>query len=89
MEGKVKWFRADRGFGFIAGEDEQDYFVHYSAIQGSGFRNLSEGQPVEFDTETSERGPQAVNVLAIKGADGEEILPGESVEKVERRTAGY
>ncbi len=87
MQGKVKWFRVDRGFGFIAGEDEVDYFVHYSAIQGSGYRNLSEGQTVEFAPVTLERGPQATEVSVIKGPD--EILPVESVEKVKRRTAGY
>lgn len=61
-QGTVKWFNAEKGFGFIQGEDGNDVFVHFSAIQGDGFKTLEEGQAVTFDVEESERGPQAANV---------------------------
>lgn len=61
-QGTVKWFNADKGFGFITREDGSDVFVHFSAIQGDGFKTLEEGQAVTFDVEDSDRGPQAVNV---------------------------
>nr|AWM66410.1 Cold shock-like protein CspLA [Enterococcus faecalis] len=61
-QGTVKWFNADKGFGFITREDGNDVFVHFSAIQGDGFKTLEEGQAVTFDVEDSDRGPQAVNV---------------------------
>jgi CspA family cold shock protein len=60
--GTVKWFNGSKGYGFIEREGGEDVFVHYSAIQGDGFRNLEEGQRVEFDIEQGEKGPQAVNV---------------------------
>ena len=60
--GTVKWFNADKGYGFITGEDGQDLFVHFSAIQTDGFKTLEEGQKVTYDEEQSDRGPQAVNV---------------------------
>lgn len=60
--GTVKWFNAEKGFGFITGEDGNDVFVHFSAIQSDGFKTLEEGQAVTFDVEDSDRGPQAVNV---------------------------
>ena len=60
--GTVKWFHAEKGFGFISREDGSDVFVHFSAIQGDGFKTLEEGQAVTFDVEDSDRGPQAVNV---------------------------
>ncbi|MHA6801536.1 cold-shock protein [Bounagaea algeriensis] len=62
--GTVKWFSAEKGFGFIAREGEQDVFVHYSEIQGSGFRTLEENQQVEFEISQTPKGPQAVNVVA-------------------------
>ncbi|WP_407653372.1 cold-shock protein CspD [Brevibacillus ruminantium] len=62
MIGKVKWFNAEKGFGFIEREDGDDVFVHFSAIQGSGFKSLEEGQSVEFDIVEGNRGPQAANV---------------------------
>ncbi|MDN6690702.1 MAG: cold-shock protein [Enterococcus sp.] len=60
--GTVKWFNADKGFGFITGEDGNDVFAHFSAIQGDGFKTLEEGQAVTFDVEEGQRGPQATNV---------------------------
>ena len=60
--GTVKWFNADKGFGFISSEDGQDLFAHFSAIQSDGFKTLDEGQKVEFDVEEGQRGPQAVNI---------------------------
>jgi cold shock protein len=60
--GTVKWFNGDKGFGFIEREGGKDVFVHYSAIQSAGFRNLQEGQKVEFNVEQGPKGPQASNV---------------------------
>jgi CspA family cold shock protein len=62
LKGTVKWFNAEKGYGFIQVEGGEDVFVHFSAIQGEGFRTLDEGQTVEFDTAESSRGPQAANV---------------------------
>ncbi|GEC91872.1 putative cold-shock DNA-binding protein [Brevibacillus brevis] len=65
MQGKVKWFNAEKGFGFIEREDGDDVFVHFSAIQSDGFRSLDEGQAVEFDIVEGDRGPQAANVVKL------------------------
>lgn len=62
MQGKVKWFNAEKGYGFIEGEDGKDVFVHFSAIQSDGFKTLDEGQMVSFDVVEGARGPQAANV---------------------------
>ncbi|KEZ52694.1 MULTISPECIES: cold-shock protein [Metabacillus] len=61
-QGTVKWFNAEKGFGFIEREGGEDVFVHFSAIQGEGFKTLDEGQAVTFDVEQGQRGPQATNV---------------------------
>ncbi|MCX4265944.1 MAG: cold shock domain-containing protein [Firmicutes bacterium] len=65
MKGKVKWFNAEKGFGFIERESGSDVFVHYSAIQSDGFKTLDEGQEVEFDEIEGARGPQAANVIKL------------------------
>ncbi|EGS33318.1 MULTISPECIES: cold shock domain-containing protein [unclassified Veillonella] len=62
MLGKVKWFSAEKGYGFIEREDGSDVFVHFSAIQEDGFKSLSEGQQVEFEIVDGNRGLQAANV---------------------------
>ncbi|TCJ01429.1 cold-shock protein [Cytobacillus praedii] len=61
-QGKVKWFNAEKGFGFIERETGEDVFVHFSAIQSEGFKSLDEGQSVTFEVEQGQRGPQATNV---------------------------
>lgn len=65
FEGIVKWFNAEKGFGFIAREGAEDVFVHYSAIQSNGFRTLEEGQRVSFDIVQGPKGAQAANVMAL------------------------
>ena len=64
--GTVKWFNADKGYGFITPESGEDVFVHFSAIQTSGYRSLNEGQAVEFDVAQGPKGPQAANVRPIE-----------------------
>ena len=63
--GTVKWFKDDKGYGFITGEDGVDVFVHFSAIQGEGFKSLSEGQKVTFSVEQGPKGPSATNVQPV------------------------
>lgn len=63
--GKVKWFSAQRGYGFIEREDGDDVFVHFSAIQMDGFKNLEEGDKVQFDIVDGAKGPQAANVTKV------------------------
>ena len=64
-EGKVKWFNERKGFGFIETSEGNDVFVHFSAIQDSGFRTLQEGQRVNFEVEQGQKGPAAANVRAL------------------------
>ncbi|MGF2614228.1 cold-shock protein [Rossellomorea vietnamensis] len=64
-QGKVKWFNSEKGFGFIEREGGDDVFVHFSAIQGEGYKSLDEGQEVTFDIEDGQRGPQATNVQKV------------------------
>ncbi len=65
MQGKVKWFNPEKGYGFIEVEEGKDVFVHYSEIQEEGFKNLEEGQEVEFEIVEGNRGPQAANVVKL------------------------
>jgi CspA family cold shock protein len=65
MTGRVKWFSAEKGYGFLEREDGGDVFVHYSAIHGQGFRTLNEGERVQFDIVEGDRGPQAANVVRL------------------------
>ncbi|HIE38364.1 MAG TPA: cold-shock protein [Anaerolineales bacterium] len=70
--GTVQWFSRVKGYGFIRPDDsEEDVFVHYSAIQGEGYRNLEEGQRVEFTIEDTPKGPQAVDVVGVVEEEGE------------------
>ncbi len=67
VKGQVKWFNESKGFGFITPADgSKDVFVHFSAIQGNGFKTLAEGQSVEFEIQDGQKGPAAVNVQAIE-----------------------
>jgi|TARA_R110001592_G_scaffold337300_1_gene623687 CspA family cold shock protein len=65
VTGTVKWFNESKGFGFIAQEDGPDVFAHFSAISGSGFKTLAEGQRVEFTVTAGQKGPQAENIVAV------------------------
>jgi CspA family cold shock protein len=65
VQGKVKWFNAEKGYGFIEQDEGGDIFVHYSAIQGEGYKTLEEGQRVQFDVVQGNRGPQAANVSKL------------------------
>ncbi|MFH1702046.1 MAG: cold shock domain-containing protein [Nitrospirota bacterium] len=65
MNGKIKWFNESKGFGFITREDGVDIFVHYTDIQGNGFKTLSEGQSVSFEIADGPKGPKAINVTKI------------------------
>ncbi|ENQ3078377.1 cold-shock protein [Bacillus sp. WLY-B-L8] len=65
MQGKVKWFNSEKGFGFIERDGGDDVFVHFSAIQNDGYKTLEEGQKVEFEIVDGARGPQAANVVKL------------------------
>lgn len=63
--GTVKWFNESKGYGFITSEDGSDVFVHYSSIQGNGFKTLAEGDSVSFDVEQGSKGPKAINLVKL------------------------
>ena len=65
-KGTVKWFNAEKGFGFITSEEGKDLFVHFSEIQKDGFKTLEEGEQVTFDVKEGQKGPQAANVVVVK-----------------------
>ena len=65
IKGTVKWFNERKGFGFLSRDEGDDVFVHYSNIQSSGFKSLTEGQPVQFEVEDGPKGPTAVNVTPL------------------------
>lgn len=65
MQGTVKWFNSEKGFGFISAEGGNDVFVHFSAIKSDGYKTLEEGQKVEFDVVDGAKGPQAANVVCL------------------------
>jgi cold shock protein len=64
-EGRVKWFNDSKGYGFIEADDGKDVFVHFSAIEGAGFKSLSEGERVSFEEEVGSKGPQAAKVRKL------------------------
>ena len=66
--GKIKWFNNEKGYGFIEGENDEDIFVHYSAIKQDGYKSLSEGQTVEYELLETEKGLQAINVKEVSNA---------------------
>jgi len=65
MNGTVKWFNSEKGFGFITGEDDKDVFAHFSQINSDGYKSLQEGQKVTFDVVQGPKGPQAENITVI------------------------
>ncbi len=65
MTGKVKWFNAEKGFGFITAENGKDIFAHFSQIQKDGYKALQEGEAVEFDITEGQKGPQASNIVSL------------------------
>ncbi|MBU1145165.1 MAG: cold shock domain-containing protein [Firmicutes bacterium] len=65
MTGKVKWFNAEKGFGFITAEDGKDIFAHFSQIQKDGYKALQEGEAVSFDVTEGQKGPQASNIVSL------------------------
>ena len=65
MTGKVKWFNSAKGYGFITGDDGTEVFVHFSAINGDGYKSLDDGQAVSYEVNEGEKGPQAVNVTKL------------------------
>ena len=80
LAGRVKWFDAQKGYGFIERPGEPDVFVHYSAIQMEGYRTLEDGEQVEFDVIQGERGPQAANVVRLGGGKARESFDDEETE---------
>ena len=75
--GPVKWFNDAKGYGFIELEGSDDVFVHFTAIQGEGYRTLNEGDKVEFDIDEDPKGPRAANVVVVEKAQGDAEIPAE------------
>jgi CspA family cold shock protein len=75
VKGRVKWFNAQKGYGFIERPGQKDVFVHYSVIQESGYKSLTEGEEVEYDLVETDRGPQARNVRRLHAAASERSKP--------------
>jgi CspA family cold shock protein len=83
-QGKVKWFNARKGYGFIAGEDGQDIFVHYASISSDGYKTLNEGQDVTYDVVKGEKGLRAENVVPVASTESTESTAStESTESTE------
>jgi len=80
LTGRVKWFDAQKGYGFIEREGERDVFVHFSVIQMEGYKTLDDGEEVEFDIVESDRGPQAANVTRLGRAEPEEPFAADDSE---------
>jgi CspA family cold shock protein len=74
--GTVKWFNDAKGYGFIARDDGEDVFVHYSSIEGEGYRTLVEGAEVEFEIEETPKGPRAVGVVVVNMPEGGDAMGG-------------
>ncbi len=72
VKGTVKWFNASKGYGFLSQEDGKDVFVHFSAIQGDGYKSLKEGEAVEFEVTQGPKGPQASNVVRLSSQPSQE-----------------
>lgn len=89
MTGKVKWFSNEKGYGFIERGDGDDVFVHHSDIEGEGYKTLREGEEVEFDVISAEKGPKAQNVVrtASGDGDGESRSPGGDRDRQRERPA--
>lgn len=89
-QGTVQWFSRVKGYGFVRpDEQEEDVFVHYSAIQGEGYRNLNEGQRVEFTLEDTPKGPQAVDVVGIEGEEPTEAAEAAEATEATEATEAY
>lgn len=80
LTGRVKWFDAQKGYGFIEREGERDVFVHFSVIQMEGYKSLDDGEEVEFDIVESDRGPQAANVIRLGRSEPEEPFAADETE---------
>ena len=85
LTGTVKWFNSGKGYGFLEREGGPDVFVHYSAIPGEGFRNLVEGQQVEYSIEQGPKGPQAAEVVVLLGGQGVGVDPTAAANQVKAR----
>lgn len=85
IEGKVKWFDSRKGFGFIIGPDGQDIFVHYTVIEGDGFRALKDGCSVEYDAEKSDKGWRSTRAAAVEEPEADIVVPKRTYSRSPRR----